>query len=228
MARGGRPRKSGKRYKNGELVRATTRAGREGRIEPNDRVKARLERFSHNTILGGKAAHDTFDGAGQLHAMGYFHDNGHEPDVIRDAFREYGELYWYWFACLNSGAAEYETSFGGGSKLSSKSSPLPPKARAERRFQQLESFLPESLGSPERIALHALVVGHWGSDTVHPFVERLVNDGMAQRKLPVSGMLSLPEDRETLKAALRAAFLMIEGGMKPDYINPLGELRRAA
>lgn len=212
-------RKNGKRDKSDRLSKPTTRAERN--MAPNDRVRERLERFSHKSILDGKAAHDTFDAPGQLHAMGYFHNHGHEPTVIRDIFREYGELYWYWFAALDSGSAEYGPYYGGGARLSSKSSPLPPKAKAESRFQDLERFLPDSLSSPERIALHAMVVGHWGSDSVHPFVERLVNEGMRERRLPVAGMLTTRDDFEMLEAALRAAFALIEGKLKPDYLNPL-------
>jgi hypothetical protein len=211
-------RKSGKRDKSNKLLRPSTRAERN--TQPNDRVRERLERFSHKSILDGKAAHDTFDGPGQLHAMGYFHNHGHEPNVIRDIFREYGELYWHWYAVLNSGSAEYGPRFGGGGQeLSSKSSPLPPTSKAENRFMDLDDILP--IASRERRAIHKLALDHWGCDSVHPFVERLVNEGMAGRGLCVAGMLALPSDHEELNAALRAAFALIEGKLKPDYINPL-------
>jgi hypothetical protein len=210
-------RKSGRRDKSNKLLRPSTRAERH--TQPNDRVCERLERFSHKSILDGKAAHDTFDGPGQLHAMGYFHNHGHEPSVIRDALREYGELYWYWYAALDSDAAEYGPRFGGGPGISSKSSPLPPASKAERRFMDLDDVLP--VVSPERRAIHKLVLDHWGSDSVHPLVDRLVNEGMAARGLPVAGMLPLIDDHEELNAVLRAAFALIEGKLKPDYLNPL-------
>jgi hypothetical protein len=83
----------------------------------------------------------------------------------------------------------------------------------------LDDILP--VVSPERRAIHKLVLDHWGSDSVHPFVDRLVNEGMAARGLPVAGMLPLIDDHEELNAVLRAAFALIEGKLKPDYLNPL-------
>jgi hypothetical protein len=202
MAKGTR-RKSGKRDKSGRLAKATTRAERH--VPPNDRVAQRMERFGHKSILGGRAAHDTFDGPGQLHALGYFHDLDFEPSVIRDIFREYGELYFHWYAALQPKAAELERHDRGEPSLRA--------SRSERRFMDLDSILP--LVSEERRAVHKLVLDHWGCDSVHPFVERLVNEGMMERKLPVAGMLALVEDFDTLKAALRAATSMIEGRYCP-------------
>lgn len=196
-------RKSGKRDKSGRLAKATTRAGRI--VPPNDRVRERLERFSHKSILGGKAAHDAHDGPGQLHAMGYFHNRDFEPDVIRDIFREYGELYFYWYAALQPKAAELERHDRGEPNLSA--------SKAERRFMALDDILP--IASDERRAVHKLALDHWGCDSVHPFVERLVNEGMRERKLPVAGMLAMSEDLETLEAALRAATSMLEGRYCP-------------
>jgi hypothetical protein len=217
MASKGTRRKNGKRDKSNKLLRPSTRAERS--VPPNDRVRERLERFSHKSILDGKAAHDCFDAPGQLHAMGYFHNHGHEPSAIRDILREYAELYWCWFANLNSGSAEYGPRFDSGARISSKSSPIPPASKSDNRFMDLDDILPMS--SPERRAIHKLVLDHWGCDSVHPFVERLVNEGRRDRCLPVAGMLAMVEDFETLAAALRAAFALIEGKMKPDYINPL-------
>jgi hypothetical protein len=214
MAKGTR-RKLGKRDRSNKLLRPSTRAERN--VAPNDRVRERLERFSDKSILDGKAAHDAYDGPGQLHAMGYFHNHGHEPSVIRDILREYGELYWCWFSMLNSGSAEYGPRFDAGARISSKSSPLPPATKSDNRFMDLDDILPRV--SEERRAIHKLVLDHWGCDTVHPFVERLVNEGRAKRKLSVVGMLALPDDFEELNAALRAAFALIEGKMKPDYLN---------
>lgn len=208
MAKGTR-RKSGKRDKSGRLAKATTRAERH--VPPNDRVAERMERFAHKSILGGRAAHDTFDGPGQLHALGYFHDLDFEPSIIRDIFREYGELYFHWYAALQPKAAELERHDRGEPSLKA--------SRSERRFMDLDSILP--LVSEERRAVHKLVLDHWGCDSVHPFVERLVNEGMARRGLPAAGLLPDAADMETLYAALRAAFAMIEGKLKPDYLNPL-------
>jgi hypothetical protein len=203
----GRKRKDGKRDKGGRLLKVT-------RVPPNDRVRERIERFSHKLILGGKAGHDCFDGPGQLHAMGYFHGHGHEPEVIRDALREYGELYFRWYAQLQPKTAEIERH--------SRGEPNTAATRDERRFMELDRVLP--LASFERKAIHRLTLDHWGSDDVAPFVERLVNQKMAMLGLSVAGYLADQADHDLLGGVLRAAFSLIEGKLVTDWF----EQRRAA
>lgn len=203
----GRKKTPGSRSAGGRKKKPTTTIGRTKKDYGNTRVVARLARFEHACILGGKAAHDAFDGPGQLHAMGYFHGQGFEPDVIRDILREYADLYWYWYAALQAKCAGYEPRIRG--------EPGWDASKAETRFQALDRCL--GLTSRERQAVHKIAVDNWGNDDVHPFVERMVNEGMRQRGLPVAGYLPTAEDVETLHDGLRAAFQLIDQTLRPRF-----------
>ena len=205
-------RKSGQRYKSGKLVRPTTKAGR---ASPHDhgnmRCVERLERFRHAAILGGKAAWiDIFDGIGQLHAVGLLEGHGLDGKLLREAGREYIGLYNYYFIDLMPKGCDLERAYGGRSG-SGKSDLIPPATRRDVRFSIMDGLLPR--GSEERYWTQKILLDHFGLDTVHPLIDRLVNFKFAQWHLPVAGMVAGTEDFGTLGCVLRGLFALADGVM---------------
>lgn len=212
-------RKSGmRRHKSGKLAKATTRAERERPTvfdRGNIRCVDRLERFRHPNILGGKAAWiDIFDGVGQLHAVGLLEGHGLDGKLLREAGREYVGLYNYYFIDLMPKGCDLERAYGGRSG-SGKSDLIPPATRRELRFAVLDELLPR--GSETRYWTQKILLDHFGLDTVHPLVERLVNYKLAQWRLPVAGLVAsddgIKDDFKRLAHVLRGLFALADGAM---------------
>lgn len=216
----GRKSTPGNRSKGGRKKKATTALGRTKYDYGNDRCVERLERFRHPNILDGRAAWiDIFDGIGQLHAVGLLEGHGLDGKLLREAGREYIGLYNYYFIDLLPKGSDLERAYGrsGGGK----SDLIPPATRREIRFAQLDALLPSK--SPERYWTHKILLDHFGLDTVHPLVTRLVNYKFAQWKLPVAGLIAGAEDFQTLGCILRGLFALADGAL-PDRF----QMRRAA
>lgn len=200
-----------RRHKSGKIAKPTTRAARKD--YGNDRVTARLERFRHRKILDGKAAWiDIFDGVGQLHAVGLLDGHGIDGKLLREAGRDYIGLYNYYFIDLMPKGCDLERAYGGRTG-SGKSDMIPPATKRELRFAMLDSLLP--VGSEERYWTQKLLLDHFGLDTVHPLVERLVNYKFAQWRLPVAGLVAGTDDFQRLGCILRGLFALADGAM-PD------------
>jgi hypothetical protein len=209
-------RKSGvRRLKNGRIANPTTRSERKALAHDygNERVQERLERFRDKRILNGKAAWiDIFDGIGQLHAIGMLDGHGIDGKLMRDAGREYIGLYNYTFIDLLPKGSDLERAYGGRSS-SGKSDLIPPATSRELRFERMDALLP--MRSQEREWTHKLLLDHFGLDTVHPLVTRLVNFRFAQWKLPVAGQVAGADDFQLLGCILRGLFALADGSM-PD------------
>lgn len=208
----GRKATKGNRSAGGRKKKASTVLGRTKYDYGNDRIVERLERFRHPDILGGKAAWiDIFDGVGQLHAIGMLEGNGLDGKLLREAGREYIGLYNYTFIDLLPRGSDLERAYGrtGGGK----SDLIPSATKRELRFAQLDALLP--VRSEERKWTHKLLLDHFGLDTVHPVIERLVNYRFAQWKLPVAGQIAGGEDFQVLGCFLRGLFALADGAL-PD------------
>jgi hypothetical protein len=209
-------RKSGvRRHKSGKLAKPTTRAERRATAHDhgNDRCVEKLERFRHVNILDGKAAWiDIFDGIGQLHALGFLDGHGIDGKLLREAGREYVGLYNYYFIDLLPKGSDLERAYGGKSG-GGKFDMIPAATRREIRFAVMDDLLPR--GSPERYWTQQILLDHFGLDTVHPLVDRLVNYRLAQWHLPVAGMVAGAEDFQKLGCILRGLFALADGAM-PD------------
>ena len=159
-------RKSGKRDKSGRLLRPSTRKARSKHDYGNDKVQARAREFA--VFEGGKATFELHDAAGRAWAAGLFDGLGADPVALRDAAREYGNLYWSWYVDLLPKQANLDRS------PKSQSSAMPEATARERRFQKMDDVL-GSCASPIRQAVHALAVDYWGSEEVNPWLQRLIN-----------------------------------------------------
>jgi hypothetical protein len=211
-------RKNGKRDRSGKLLRPTTRAAREKHDYGNDRCVERLERFRHPNILNGKAAWiDVFDGVGQLHAIGMLEGHGLDGTLLRDAGREYIGLYNYVYIDMLPKGSDLERVYAQSG--TGKADNIPPATRREIRFAALDDLLPTA--SAERYWTHQVLLNHFGLDTVHPIVDRLVNYKMAQWKIPDPGTgyafrdirVAGAEDFQILGCVLRGLFALADGAM---------------
>jgi hypothetical protein len=166
---------------------------------------------NYDKILDGKAAWiDIFDGVGQLHAIGMLEDHGLDGKLLREAGRDYIGLYNYTYIDLLPKGSDLERAYGGRS-AGGKSELIPPATKRELRFAQLDQLLP--MGSDERKWTHKLLLDHFGLDTIHPVIDRLVNFRFAQWKLPVSGYIAGAEDFQILACLLRGLFALADGSL---------------
>jgi hypothetical protein len=209
----GRKKTSGTRSVGGRKKKASTAIERTRHDYGNVRCVERLERFRHKNILDGKAAWiDLFDGIGQLHAIGMLDGHGLDGKLMREAGREYVGLYNYYFIEMMPKGSDLERAYGGRTG-SGKLDNIPPATRREIRFAQLDELLPR--GSEERYWTQKILLDHFGLDTVHPLIDRLVNYKFAQWKLPVAGLIAGRDDFRKLEYILRGLFALADGAL-PD------------
>lgn len=205
----GRKTTAGNRSKGGRKKKPTTTIERTKYDYGNERCVERLERFRNNNVLGGKAAWiDIFDGVGQLHAIGLLDGHGLDGKLLREAGRDYIGLYNYNFIDMMPKGSDLERAYGGRTG-SGKSDLIPPATKREIRFAQLDALLP--LGSDERYWTQKILLDHFGLDTVHPLVDRLVNYKFAQWKLSVAGLVAGAWDFHTFGHVLRGLFALADG-----------------
>lgn len=209
----GRKATQGNRSKGGRKKKATTAIERTKYDHGNDRCVERLDRFRFHKILDGKAAWiDIFDGIGQLHAIGMLDGHGLDGKLMREAGRDYIGLYNYYFIEMMPKGSDLERAYGGRAG-SGKSDLIPPATRREIRFTQMDDLLPR--GSEERYWTQKILLDHFGLDTVHPLIDRLVNYKFAQWLLPVAGQVAGVEDFQRLGYILRGLFALADGSL-PD------------
>lgn len=209
MTRKGRPAKSGKRV-NGRLSRALCRD------YGNDRVQQRRELFfGVRKNAEGKmvdVSDDISDAPGQLHALGFFDDHGHEPALIRDTMRDYGFGYWTRHSDKAPKCGQYERS--------SKSSDHFRDSRVDISFERMSAAL--SGMKYECSCLELLVCDYWWSDDLAPFAQYIISDKLRQLGRVATGGYPGLNDFEILNGALRATFRLIETGLQ------IHAVRRAA
>jgi hypothetical protein len=207
----GRKKTPGSRSAGGRKKKPSTTALRAKWDYGNERCVARLERFSHQKILDGKAAWiDIFDGVGQLHAIGMLDGHGLDGKLLREAGRDYIGLYNYQFIDLLPKGSDLERAYGGRGG-SGKSDLIPAATKREIRFAQLDMLLPT--GSDERRWTHKLLLDYFGLDVVHPVIERLVNYRFARWNLPVAGYIADATDFQILGCFLRGLFALADGSL---------------
>lgn len=212
----GRKKTPGNRSTGGRKKKPSTEALRLKYDHGNDRCVGRLDAFRHKNILGGKAAWiDIFDGVGQLHAIGMLEGHGLDGKLLREAGRDYIGLYNYYFIDLMPKGSDLQRAYGGRS-AGGKSDLIPPATKRDLRFAQLDYLLPT--GSNERYWTQKLLLDHFGLDSVHPLIDRLVNFRFNQWKLPIPpGTRDLrtagPDDFLILGCFLRGLFALADGAM---------------
>lgn len=201
---------------SGRKKKTTTVASRTKHDYGNDRCVERLEAFRHPKILDGKAAWiDIFDGVGQLHAIGMLDGHGLDGKLLREAGRDYVGLYNYYFIEMMPKGSDLERAYGGRT-AGGKSELIPPATKRDLRFAKLDDLLPT--GSEERYWTQTLLLNHFGLDTVHPLVDRLVNFRFNQWRLPLpvgdrDMRTAGGSDFQLLARFLRGLFALADGAM---------------
>lgn len=193
----GRPRKSGKRQPNGQLRRVV--ANDQG----NDRVQARREAFK--VFQGGKADQQISDAIGRAWAAGLLDGQAFDAEVLRDAGREYGALYWEYY---QGGPATANMDGGRGGRDTSTDIRPDPKGR---HFDRLDN-LAFAAGHVAYQAMHQLVVNeYWFPDDNPAWLERLLNSKLVMKKQPVAGQIAFDSDVRILENAVAGLLAMVGG-----------------
>jgi hypothetical protein len=176
------------------------------RADPNARVAERRLRFS---FLGsGRIDQDIHDGIGQLHALGFLNDHGHEAKDLRDIGRDFADLYWERYEATAPAIGQFERRSRGTGEP-------PPRNGRYDRFDRLDESLPRS--SMERTAIHMLLTEHYHSDEMVGWVSRLVADGLAQKGVPDTPDMLNPmtwgHDKFMLGCAVRGLCQLMDAGL---------------
>jgi hypothetical protein len=174
----------------------------------NDRVQARRDLF-HGVRKNAEGktvdvSDDISDAPGQLHALGFFDDHGHEPALIRDTMRDYGFGYWARHSDKAPKCGQYERASFGRDPLKD--------SRVDISFERMSRALDDM--RYERRCLELLVCDYWWGDEIAPFAQCLVMDRLRAMGRKVSGDMPGLNDHEVLAGALRAAFRLIETGLQ--------------
>jgi hypothetical protein len=189
----GRKRKPGNR----------TAAGRLSRTQAPDKGNCRVIelRALFVPFHDGKADHQLFDPIGRAWAVGLLENDLVDPAVLRDAGREYGEGYWCYFPNPKAVAC-----YGGREPRASSTSD---KDGQGEYFQRLDGMLANA-GRASREAVVEIVVDyHHFPDEGPPWLQRLVNLKMIQRKQAVVGQLPLKGDAERMEQAVQGLMALV-------------------
>ena len=196
--RRGRPSLPGKRRSNGRL-RARAAAPDLG----NQRVQGMRAAFA--LFQGGKAGTELGDAIGKAWAAGLLEGFGADPQAMRDAGREYGQL---WRRCY--GALDLRTSSLERRARTGPAPTDPSVSAAERRFERMDSIV-SAFPRIDREAFYGLAADYQDSDNVPPFVERLINERIASKGREPGGTLPIRGDREKMERAAEILKALVEG-----------------
>ena len=194
QARRGRPRKAGARDSKGRLVALPDRG--------NMVVQARAARFAHSK--DGKADHQVGDQIGRAWAAGLLDDCRYDAAILRDVGRSYGSLYWHEFAAMapKTGALERRDRTAANDGADD---------RAGEYFRVLDA-LAHGAGREAVTAMHSLCVDSWWfPDTDQPWLERLINQALADARGRDEDHRPTSADRAKIAAAGEALTAMAYG-----------------
>ena len=198
--RRGRPSQPGKRKPSGRL-----RSGAAAIDYGNDRVQARRAVFA--VFQGGKAGNELGDPIGKAWAAGLLEGFSADSQALRDAGRDFGQL---WRSCFGDLDIRNFSSerLAGSRGLRAVSSAEP--SSAERRFERMKAIV-GTHGRNCREAFYGLCVDYQDSDNVPPFVERLINERLALKGSRVAGTLPIRGDRDRLERAVEILEALVAG-----------------
>ena len=194
----GRPSLPGKRKANGRL-RARAAAPDLGNV----RVQAMRSAFA--VFQGGKAGNELGDAIGKAWAAGLIEGYGADSQAMRDAGRDYGQL---WRLCY--GALDLRTS---SLERRARTGPAPTESTqsaAERRFGRMDAIV-SAFPRLSREAFYGLCADYQDSDNLPPFVERLINERVASKGLRPAGTLPVRGDRERMDRAAAILKALVDG-----------------
>ena len=195
----GRAKHKGKRV-NGRLSRARLEIVE--RNPPPAHILARRELFSFvATPKGGNIDQDICDGIGQLHVLGMLSGFGLDPLAMRDAGREFAELWWSRYSATAPKVGKYE-------RADKSSSPFDGETAADRRFARMDL----ALEGYERDVVMSLV-GDLGDEIV-PWAAGLIAEALLKRGRVVRfAQFPTCDDRARLAALGRGLIALVDGAL---------------
>lgn len=197
-------RKSGLRYKNGQLKRATTRLARQAFDYGNDVVQAKRALFDCMAIKGGKAADQVHDGIGQLWALDFLDGQAHADDTLRDQGRLFAELWWSRYSATAPKISKYE-------RASRTTNSHDGKSVRDYLFERMDEALPS--GTMERAAVVDLCIDPWFFDEIALWAKRLVGTELLKRgRVPEMIQFETMNDRVMLDALIRGLTALVDAG----------------
>lgn len=218
----GRPRKAGKRYKNGQLKRPGTQSARDmlveenGRVPPPDWVLERRKLWAFVTPTKGpdgrtgEIDQDICDALGQLHALGLLDNPYADSTEMRDKGRRWGTHY-----AMLLRASGFK---GGGYERMDKAMREMRLTKADLIFDVMD----EAVTGFERSCLLSLIVDPIVGSFVDgrpnaPWVEAIINEGLLA-KGKIVPMIRFPDsyDRSKLEACVRGLIWLV--GQKVERI----------
>jgi hypothetical protein len=201
--RRGRPSQAGKRKPSGRL-RARAAAADHG----NDRVQAMRALFA--VFQDGRAGNELGDPIGKAWAAGLLEGFAADSQAMRDAGRDFGQL---WRSCFGDlDIRNFSAERLGGSRGPRSVAPSAPSS-AERRFDRMKAIV-AAHSRNTREAFYGLCVDYQDSDNLPPFVERLINERLVLKGQSVAGTLPIRGDRERLERAADLLEALVAGARK--------------
>lgn len=157
----------------------------------------------------GEIDQDICDAIGQLHALGLLDGHGYDSTELRDKGRFWGGHY----ARLLKGSAAKTANY----ERRDRSQPSHALTGEDLMFDRMD----ESLPSFERDVLLSLVVdpliGSWPCGrSIAPWAQALIDEALlARNRVPAAMVFPTANDRELLRAAIRALCILCEGSVRP-------------
>jgi len=197
----GRPKKKGIRIGK-RLSRAITALV--DRNPPSPHILERRALFSFVTATkGGNIDQDICDGIGQLHALGLLDTAEIDPLALRDAGREFAELWWTRYSATAPKMGAYE-------RADKSSNPHAGETSKDRRFDRMD----EALTGYERDVVTSLVVDLAWGDEVVPWAKSLIDEALLKHgKLVKFTIFPTSDDRARLDALIRGLTMLAGGAL---------------
>lgn len=171
------------------------------RNPPAPHITARRELFSF-VGKGGNIDQDICDGIGQLHALGLLDGYGLEPTAMRDAGRDYAELWWNRYSATTTKISNFQ-------RASRSSSSYDGETSRDRRFARMDLAID---AYDKGVVLDLVQPG----DDITPWAQGLIAEALLKRGKVVK-FVRFPdsEDRARLQSLCRGLCALADGAL-PD------------
>lgn len=191
--------------------KAAVDAAKGSRDTPNDHVQRLRQRFAFLRLEAsegrqGTIDQDICDGIGQMCAVGLLDGHGHDPLLLRDTGREWGEGFALWYKSSGMKTASYVRM--------DRSDEVRPITRAEERFRNLNN----ALSGYEKSCLLSLIVdpliGHFEGDGVVFWAASLIGERLLEMGIiPPVVRFPTPDDWFRHGAAIRGLCQLVDASL---------------
>ena len=199
----GRRKAKGQRTKSGALSRALSAIL--DRNPPADHILKRREQFSFvEATKGGNIDQDVCDAIGQLHALGKLDMPGVDALAMRNAGRDYAELYWNRYSDTAPKVGKYE-------RADKSMSPFDGETSRDRRFARMDA----ALVGLHRTAVFELVIDYEWCIAPAQWADSIINLALYERGKRVEFMIVPTWEDEAMLQAAREGLCLLAVGVLP-------------